>query len=118
MIRDTETAALRGDFHFPGGEAALCADCSRCFPISARSASDGVYRCPACGSTSFIMVEISMKALGERANRMERAVRWALGERVEGIEEFCPPRWERAKYWWRETLRKLAFGDKVEVKSE
>lgn len=112
MIRDTETAAARGEFHFPGGEAALCADCGRCFPISARSASDGVCRCPACGSTSFVMVEAALAASGARLQKLERAVRWALGEDMDpSVPEFCPERGERRRYWWRETLRKLAFGD-------
>lgn len=116
MTHDTEVAAVRGEFHFPGDRAALCAEpeCGAMFNAVVRSASDGAIRCPACGGAHFILIEPALAAVGARAAKLERAIRWALGEDVPGVEPFSRPRGERATFWWRGPLAALAFGPEPE----
>ncbi len=123
MTHDTEVAAARGEFHFPVRHAALCGEpeCGTVFSVGVRSSSDGAHRCPACGSEHFILIEPALTAVGARVAKLERAVRWALGEDVPGVEPFSRPRGERAMFWWRGQLAALAFGpepEKVEVAGE
>lgn len=56
------------------------------------------------------------KAVGARATKLENAVRWALGEQVEGIMDFAPPASGKPRYWWRGPLAALAFGPEPERK--
>lgn len=88
MIRDTDLAAQRGDFHFPISRAALCgeADCGTVFEVGVRSASDGAHRCPACGGSHFILIEAALSASGARIQKLENIIRWAAGEdAIEGV---------------------------------
>lgn len=116
MTHDTEVAAARGEFHFHVSRAALCGEptCGAVFALAVRSASDGAHRCPACGGAQFIPIEAALAAVGARAAKLERAVRWALGETVAGVEPFSRPRGERAPFWWRGPLAALAFGPEPE----
>jgi hypothetical protein len=53
-------------------------------------------------------VEAERDALARRVAELEDAVRWALGER--GVFESAPMM-QKPRYWWRTTLRHLAFPD-------
>ena len=83
MTYDTDSAALRGEFHFSLSEAALCAEqaCEEVFSVSVRSSSDGAHRCPKCGGSQFIMLGAALAANAiarQKAERVIAAVKEAL----------------------------------------
>lgn len=48
------------------------------------------------------------KVVADR-NRLQDAIRWALGESEDGFD----PGTATARYWWRAELRRMAFGDLI-----
>lgn len=50
--------------------------------------------------------------LADRADKLERSVRWVLGEHADGFPEQPPAEDGRIvdKFWWRRELRARAFG--------
>jgi len=81
-----------GIYHWPLADAALCAetDCSRVFSLRGRAGSDGVVRCPACGSGQWVLLADALgpKRAEERAEikakleTAQRAIADALEELV------------------------------------